>query len=62
VNGLSSFETCDRCGGSGFKHIYRQFYTFPCKACGGDGQRLKTRVRVWRLLRHGLKVTGEGEY
>ena len=47
-------EVCPRCNGCGFHHLFGRFYTFPCKGCDGQGERMRVRARVWTLLRHGL--------
>ena len=51
-----AYETCERCQGSGYAPFIRAWglYRYPCKPCGGSGERLKTSRKIWRLLRHGL--------
>ncbi len=57
VSAFDAYETCERCGGTGYAHLMGRLY-IVCRGCGGTGERLKTSRKIWRLLRHGLP-TGE---
>ena len=51
---IDPYITCDKCEGSGYQHLFGQFYRWPCRGCRGTGERQRAIVRAWRLLRHGL--------
>ena len=50
---IDPYITCDRCDGRGFAPLGFLALFRQCRACGGTGQRVRTSIRVWRMLRHG---------
>lgn len=48
-----AYQTCDRCGGDGYQHLWGQIYRYPCRACKGSGERPRVAYRIWTMLRHG---------
>jgi hypothetical protein len=48
-----AYQTCDRCGGDGYQHLFGAIYRYPCRACKGVGERPRVAYRIWTMLRHG---------
>jgi hypothetical protein len=48
-----AYITCARCEGDGYQHLLGPFYRWPCRACGGSGERPRIAYRIWTVLRHG---------
>jgi DnaJ-class molecular chaperone len=61
VSAFSAYETCERCQGTGYAPFIRAWglYRFPCKPCQGTGQRERASRKIARLIRHGLRPSGE---
>lgn len=63
VNGFPGlYVTCEKCGGDGYQPLFGKFYYYPCRGCGGSGERERAVVTLWRMLRRGAKSVAEGEY
>ena len=51
-----AYQECPRCDGDGYQHLFGSIYRYPCKACGGSGERPRVITRVWRMVRHGAAI------
>jgi DnaJ-class molecular chaperone len=55
-------ETCRRCQGDGYGHLFGRLYIWPCPSCHGQGERPTLAGRILLAVKHGAKRTEEGEY